>query len=108
MRRILSPIDGGAVARRLAHDRRIDEEAVLEIADRPTVLVEIARIVRIHEDVGADLQLVIDAARALERIGPGSRPVDIGTVMAVAREEVARLARLGDGAGGGVAALGVI
>ncbi len=63
---------------------------------------------RVHEDVGADLQLVIDAARPLERIGPGARSLDIGAVKAMPGEQVARLARLGDGAGGGVAALGIV
>src|SRR5260370_12575727 len=81
---LLAGIDGGTIARRLAHHRRIDEEAVLEIADWSAVLVEVARIMRIHEDVGADLKLVIDAARALERVGPGSRSVDIAAVMAIA------------------------
>src|SRR6185437_16653399 len=56
----------------------------------------------------ADLQLVVDAARALELVGAGARAVDIGAVMAVSGQEIARRPRLGDGAGGGGAPLGII
>src|SRR5260370_420746 len=38
----------------------------------------------------------------------GPRPVDSGAIWAMAGEEVARLARLGDRAGGGVAPLGEV
>src|ERR1700688_1869138 len=65
----------GLVRLGLAHDRRVDEEAVFELRDEFAVAVLYPLIVRVHEDIRSALQFVVDAARAfhLEGTGAGSR-----------------------------------
>jgi hypothetical protein len=58
-------VNDAAVGRRGAHDGGLHEERVLEIGERRAIGGFVARIVGIHEDVGAGLQLGIDAARRL-------------------------------------------
>ena len=69
-------IDDGDVGSGAAHHRGPHEEAVLEARNAalgPVVL----RVIGIHEDVGADLQLVVYLARRFEQIGAGARAGDL-------------------------------
>jgi hypothetical protein len=61
-----SGVDDRTVLGRAAHHRRPHEKARLEGLGRGAVAVEVAAIVRVHEDVRAALQLGIDADRGLE------------------------------------------
>src|SRR4030088_2500803 len=63
--------------------RRPHEEARLEGMVRRPVAVEIAAVTGVHEDVGAALQLGVDAARRLELEGAGAGAGDV-----VARDAV--------------------
>ena len=98
--RLEAGVDDGAVLGRAAHRRRPDEEARLEGLGRGAVMVEIAAVIGVHEDVGAALQLGIDPARRLELEGAGAGPGDGRARDAVARQQVTGLpglvGRLGD------------
>jgi hypothetical protein len=65
-------VDDRAVLGRAAHHSRLDEEARLEGLGRLAVAGEVAAVIGVHEDVGAALQLGIDAARRLELEALGS------------------------------------
>ena len=58
----------------------------------------VARVVRVHENVGADLQLGIDAAGRFESEGAGPRAADDGTVETRVLERGHRFARERDSA----------
>src|SRR5207253_4780260 len=81
-------VDDGAVLGRAAHHRCPNKEARLEGLGRAAVAVEIAAVVRVHEDVGAALQFGVDAARAFELESAGAGPGDNRAVNAVARQQV--------------------
>src|SRR5438067_25563 len=82
-------IDDGAVLARPAHHRGPDEKARVEGADRLAILVEIAAVIGVHEDVGAALQFGVDAAPGLELEGAGAGAGDVAALDAVPGEKVA-------------------
>ncbi len=67
-----SGVNDRALGNRVAHDRRQYEQALLEVAQRFAVLVEVTVVVGIHEYVGAGLDLIVDAAAGLVQIRPGA------------------------------------
>ena len=73
---------------------------MLELGVAAAVLAADAGVVRVHEHVGADLQLVVDAARRLEREGAGAGAADdlAGELLVGERRErlVDRVDRVGD------------
>ena len=85
--RLEAGVDDCAVLGRAAHHRRPHEKARLEGLGRGAVAVEVAAVIGVHEDVGAALQLGIDAARRFELEGAG--PGDGWALDAVTRQEVA-------------------
>jgi hypothetical protein len=70
--RLQAGVDDRAVLGRAAHHRRPYIEARLERFGRSAVTVEIAAVVRVHKDVGAALQLGVDAARRLKLEAAGT------------------------------------
>ena len=63
--RLEAGVDDGAVRGRAAHHRGPDKEARLEGFGRGAVMVEVAAVIGVLEDVGAALQFGIDAARRI-------------------------------------------
>ena len=85
-------VDDDAVLGRAAHHRRPDEKARLEGPGRLAVAVEVATIVRVHEDVRAALQFGVDAARRLELETTGPGAGDGRIVDGVARQQLKPMA----------------
>src|SRR5439155_18507626 len=96
--RSLEPgIEHRAVGGRRAHHRGEHEKALLEA--RPAFLPDVAVVVGVHEHVGARLDLVEDAARALQEVRPRARPGDRFTGDAGAFHQGFREPRLFRGGG---------
>src|SRR5690349_8534984 len=74
--RFQSCVDDRTLGVRHAHHGREHEQAVLEVAVAAALAAFDLRVFDVHEHVGADLKLVPDAARALERVGAGAGPAD--------------------------------
>ncbi len=69
-------VDDAPIVSRRAHHRGTHEQRVLVGIERSAVVAQIAPIVGIHEDVGADLQLGVDAARRLVLVGARAAATD--------------------------------
>ena len=59
-----------------AHHRRQYEQAMLKLMHRVAIGVQDSAIVSVHEDIGAGLNLGIDAAGSLETEGAGAGATD--------------------------------
>jgi hypothetical protein len=64
------------------------KKARLERLGRGAVMVEVAAVIGVHENVGASSQFGIDAARRFELEGAGAGPGDARALDAVARQGV--------------------
>ena len=85
---------------RVAHDRGQDEQRVLPLAlvDALAVLVEDAAIVRVHEGVGAALELVVDAGgRSRNSRTAGPAAADDVALQPLGLQRVDRVLHLRDG-----------
>src|SRR5215813_11377044 len=69
-------IDDEPLGRRRAHDGGINKERMFEGVEGLAVAALVARVVGIHEDVRARLQLGVDPARSLVLVGTRARPGD--------------------------------
>jgi hypothetical protein len=79
--RLQAGVDDGAVRGRAAHHRRPDKETRVEGFGRRAVMVAVAAVIGVHEDVGAALQFGIDAARRSKLEGADAGPVTSGHSM---------------------------
>ena len=61
----------------MAHHRRANEEALFKRPHDLPFLIEVPRVVRIHDDVGAGLDLVADADLRVDEVGAGFPGADI-------------------------------
>lgn len=61
-----------AVRSRNTHDSCVNEQALGKFRTVPAVRIQIARVVPIHEDVGTNLQFVVEATCRLESVSARS------------------------------------
>src|ERR1700719_3944540 len=92
--RLEAGVDDRAVRRRRAHDGGEQEQRVLEFGNGFAVAIEVASIVRVHEHIGPDLELVVDAALDLELEGAGAGAGDDPALQSVPPQQLERFGNL--------------